>query len=66
MAPDLICSCGEVIDQCGNHFMACDELSGELICSRPGVVVATEALIAGGRMDITLHNLDKFPPYADV
>ena len=59
--------------------MACEDLSGKRIgrhkyvvektvtyCSRAGVVVATEALIPGGRMDITLHNLDKFPSYADV
>jgi hypothetical protein len=49
-----------------NHFMACEELSGKRIgrhkllvektatyCSRAGVVVATEALIPKGRMDIT-------------
>jgi hypothetical protein len=32
-------------------------------CSRAGVVVATEALIPGGKMDITLHNLDKLTSF---
>jgi hypothetical protein len=76
--PLLTTGC-EPIDQCGNHFMACEELSGRRInrhkllvektvtyWSRAGVVIATEAPIPEGRMDIALQNPNKFPSCADI